>query len=114
MPNVVSAIKEISAERQKVEAELKSKLAGYDMALAALRAVNTVCETCEGKGKVLRSRACAEDDRPDPADPNDWETCPTCHGTGAALHKREMTNPAAELLHSNQRGGIKLGDLEFR
>lgn len=86
---------------------------GYEIALASMRAINTTCEKCEGRGKVLRTRACAEDDRPDPTDPNDWETCPACHGTGGVAKPKNIEN-LAEILHPTEKGGIRLGDLQFR
>jgi len=62
----------------------KDIINALDVALEELRMRNTVCEKCKGDGKVLRSRMCAEDDSPDPNDPNDWITCPECRGTGEA------------------------------
>lgn len=50
--------------------------------LEDLKKKNTLCLKCFGKGKVLRSRSCAEDDRPDPDDPNDYIRCDRCHGSG--------------------------------
>lgn len=41
-----------------------------------------LCPACHGAGKILRSRACAEDDPPDPDDPNDYEPCRLCQGLG--------------------------------
>lgn len=41
-----------------------------------------LCPVCHGAGKVLRSRACAEDDPPDPDDPTDYEPCVLCQGLG--------------------------------
>lgn len=71
-------------ELRKEKAEYKSKLIGIDTAILAVQRINTVCEKCEGKG-----RACAEDDRPDPNDPNDWITCPECHGSGGVTQQRK-------------------------
>jgi len=62
----------------------KDIINALDVALEELRKQNTVCEKCQGDGKVLRTRMCTEDDRPDPNDPNDWITCPECRGTGEA------------------------------
>ena len=64
MPNLVAALKELRKEKADLEAEYKSKLIGIDTAILAVQRINTVCEKCEGKGKILRTRACAEDDRP--------------------------------------------------
>lgn len=50
--------------------------------LELLKKKNTLCLKCFGKGKVLRSRACAEDDRPDPDDPSDYIRCDRCNGSG--------------------------------
>lgn len=113
MANLVQPIKKILAEKAALEQEYKAKMAGYDIALSALKTANTVCLTCEGTGKILKGANLAEE-TVDPQDPNSWVPCPACHGTGGVITERKMNNPAEELLHSNQRGGIKLGDLEFR
>ncbi len=86
--NLVPAIREIEAQIREMEADFKVKLKPYQESLNALRKINQACENCEGAGKILRSRSCAEDDRPDPNDPTDWNTCPVCHGTGCATTKR--------------------------
>lgn len=82
--NLVPAIREIEAQIGKINREYKEKLAPYEESLAKLREINTACEVCGGEGKILRSRACAEDDRPDPNDPGDWVKCRKCLGTGLA------------------------------
>lgn len=82
--NLVPAIIEIEAQIRKIEAEYNKKLQPYKNSLEQLRKINTACERCKGIGKVLRSRACAEDDPPDPNDPRDWNKCDVCHGTGLA------------------------------
>lgn len=115
MPNLVAALKELRKEK----AEYKSKLIGIDTAILAVQRINTVCEKCEGKGKVLRSRACAEDDRPDPNDPNDWITCPDCHGSGHAITERERkiaeeTARGSIVKYDEQERGLKIGDFQFR
>lgn len=112
MPNLVAALKELRKEKADLETEYKSKMIGIETAILAVQRINTVCEKCEGKGKVLRSRACAEDDRPDPNDPSDWVTCPECNGTGGAVKPREVIprNPFVE----QQEKGVKIGDLQFR
>lgn len=79
--NLLPAIRALEAEVSDLELECKKKLAPYKDSLEALRKLNTACERCDGKGKVLRTRACAEDYRPDPNDPADWRTCNVCHGT---------------------------------
>lgn len=119
MPNLVAALKELRKEKADLEAEYKSKLIGIDTAILAVQRINTVCEKCEGKGKVLRSRACAEDDRPDPNDPNDWITCPDCHGSGHAITERERklaeeTARGSIVKYDEQERGLKIGDFQFR
>lgn len=80
--NLVPAIREIEAQISAIEAEFSTKLKPYKESLSALRKINQACEKCCGEGRVLRSRACAEDDRPDPNDPGDYNICSVCHGTG--------------------------------
>lgn len=80
--NLVPAIKAIEEEIAKIRLEYEGKLAPYYDSLTELRKINTACENCSGTGKVLRSCACAEDDAPNPDDPEDWEECPLCWGTG--------------------------------
>lgn len=80
--NLVPAIKAIEGEIRQLKAEYQAKLRPYEDSLKQLQEINTACLKCYGKGKVLRSRACAEDDAPDPNDPRDWNVCDECHGTG--------------------------------
>ena len=80
--NLVPAIREIEAQIRDITADFEAKIKPYKDSLSALRKVNQACERCCGEGRVLRSRACAEDDPPDPDDPNDYNACPVCHGTG--------------------------------
>lgn len=87
--NLVPAIREVEAQIRQLTAEFEKKVKPYNDSLVALRKVNTACERCEGTGKVLRSRACAEDDRPDPDNPSDWNTCPVCHSSGVAIYAEE-------------------------
>jgi len=87
--NLVPAIRQIEEQISEIEWEYKAKAKPYHDSLQALRKLNTACEKCEGKGKVLRSRACAEDDRPDPNDPRDYIKCDACGGTGIADYARE-------------------------
>lgn len=82
-------IREVESQINQLEAEFKAKVKPYYDSLNALRKINTACEKCGGYGKVLRSRACAEDDRPDPDDPRDWNTCPVCNGSGMTKHESE-------------------------
>lgn len=118
MANLVQPLSELRKERAKVKADLEAKLKGYDIAIAALEALNDTCEKCGGSGKVLRSRACAEDDRPDPNNPNDWVTCAVCGGTGKVAHKRNFTvadtAPHVETVRRFLDGGETIGDFQFR
>lgn len=82
MLNLVPAIRSIEEQISTLEYEYKNKIAPYEASLKELRKINEACENCCGKGKVLRSRACAEDDAPDPNDPSDWNMCPECNGSG--------------------------------
>lgn len=82
--NLVPAIRAIRAEIEKVYAEYVETVKPLEEGLEHLLTLNDVCEACEGKGKVLRHRVCAEDDRPDPNDPRDYLVCPLCKGTGKA------------------------------
>lgn len=82
--NLVPAIKEIEKIISDIKADYDKKIKPYQDSLEHLRQINTACEFCNGEGKVLRSRACAEDDRPDPNDPRDWLMCSYCHGTGSS------------------------------
>ena len=82
--NLVPAIKAIQAEMDKLFKEYRETVKPYEDSLRELLKLNTACENCGGSGKVLRSRACAEDDRPDPNDPKDYVKCQYCGGTGKA------------------------------
>lgn len=94
MLNLVPAIKSIEAEIQKIKAEYRRKIEPYETSINELRKLNEACERCNGKGKILRSRACAEDDRPDPRNPSDWETCLECKGSGRAKTPEEKESDA--------------------
>ncbi len=87
MLNLVPAIREVEAQIHKLEYGFEAKIKPYRESLKALRKINEACERCNGEGKVLRSRACAEDDTPDPNDPRDWNTCHDCNGTGLSNYK---------------------------
>lgn len=80
--NVVPAIKAIEDQISEINHRYRQEVAPYEASLKELRKINEACENCYGEGKVLRTRACAEDDRPDPDDPSDYIICPCCHGTG--------------------------------
>lgn len=85
--NLVPAIKAIEEEIRKLEKEFETKVKPYKESLAALEAINTACKYCCGKGRVLRARACAEDDRPDPHNPDDYVNCTACNGTGRKVEQ---------------------------
>jgi len=87
MLNLVPAIRSVESEISDIKAEYREKIRPYEQSLEYLREINEACERCCGEGKVLRSRSCAEDDRPDPNDPTDWNTCPECCGTGKKKKK---------------------------
>lgn len=89
--NLVPAIRQIEEQISEIESEYKIKAKPYHDSLKALRKLNTACEKCAGKGKVLRRRACAEDDRPDPTDPRDYIKCDACGGSGLANYAEEET-----------------------
>lgn len=80
--NLVPAIREVEHQIRMLEFEHEEKLKPYRDSLKSLREINQACEECNGEGMVLRSRACAEDDPPDPDDPRDYNVCSACHGTG--------------------------------
>ena len=80
--NLVPAIRELEAEVRQIEAEYRKELEPLTTSIAQLRKLNTACEKCCGNGRVLRSRTCAEDDRPDPDDPTDYIMCDRCFGSG--------------------------------
>lgn len=82
--NLVPAIQEMENAIGRLKHEYEIQIKELQNGLKALRQLNTVCEKCDGKGTILRSRACAEDDRPDPNDPTDWRKCSECHGSGKA------------------------------
>ena len=84
--NLVPAIKALEGQIKELRSEYLEKVIPYEDSLRQLRKINMACEKCEGAGKVLRYRACAEDDRPDPNDPRDYVTCNACGGTGLVLH----------------------------
>lgn len=80
--NLLPALEEMRRQIQKVKSEKDMELHELEQGLDALKKLNTYCESCGGVGKTLRSRACAEDDRPDENDPRDWRKCNYCGGTG--------------------------------
>lgn len=86
--NLVPAIKAIEKEINKLNTEHNKKIKPYIDSLMQLREINTACELCYGKGKILRKRSCAEDDKPNPEDPRDYVICPSCGGNGLHLRDR--------------------------
>lgn len=80
--NLVEAIRTVKNQIAEMEREFERTVAPYKNGLAALIEMNTVCTECGGTGRTLRSRVCAEDDRPDPNDPTDYVRCKRCHGSG--------------------------------
>lgn len=90
--NLVPAIREIETQIRNLAAEFEAKVKPYRDSLNTLRMVNQACEKCCGEGRILRNRACAEDDRPDPNDPRDYISCPVCHGTGRSTPSENNTN----------------------
>lgn len=90
--NLVPAIKEMEKTIREITADYETKIKELVDGLAVLRKINTTCEKCNGEGKYLRSRTCAEDDRPDPNDPADYRECNDCNGTGKAKYKEVKLN----------------------
>lgn len=80
--NLIPAIEALKEERRKKVEEFEKQMAVMDAAISAVGKANQACTFCNGKGWRLRSRVCAEDDRPDPDDPRDRVTCKACRGTG--------------------------------
>lgn len=87
--NLIPAINEMRKEIVEARSQLERKVYDLEQGLKALKKLNTYCEECGGEGKKLRSRACAEDDRPNPDDPRDWLKCNFCHGTGRVKPKED-------------------------
>jgi len=84
--NLIPAIRQMEKEISDREHTFRKEIQELKDGLKALRKINTVCEKCNGKGKYLRPRACAEDDRPNPDDPTDYLKCSKCNGTGKVKH----------------------------
>lgn len=82
--NLVAAIRAFEEKIDEIDRKHLEQRRRYNEILDELRKLNTACEVCEGKGKYLRKRSCAEDDRPDPNNPSDWITCRSCRGTGVS------------------------------
>ena len=80
--NLVPTIRTIEAQIREMEREFEKQITPFKESLVVLRKINTTCEYCAGSGKVLRTRVCAEDDRPDPNIPGDWHKCIHCNGSG--------------------------------
>ena len=90
MINLVPAIHEIEKIIAVRKSQFMKEIEPYQQSLESLRKINEACEVCGGAGKKLRSRSCAEDERPDPNDPKDWEKCQFCGGTGVKKQKEEI------------------------
>lgn len=74
----------------ELEQRYNKKINHIQIVQEKLREINQACEYCNGTGRVLRNRSCAEDDRPDPNDLSDYIKCRGCNGTGLAhQNKRE-------------------------
>lgn len=82
MINLLDAMDTIQQKKLLLKRETEEKIKAFDEAYLVLWNINEACPHCKGKGKKLRSRSCAEDYRPDPNDPSDWETCKLCGGSG--------------------------------
>lgn len=82
MLNLVDAIIELNKKIGQKRMAFNIEIGRMEDAVEYLKELNEACIACNGKGKILRTRSCAEDDRPDPDDPRDWVVCPACHGTG--------------------------------
>lgn len=89
MLNLIEPMNEIKRRRSSFESEAKHKFEAFDEAYRILEDMNEACFHCNGQGKRLRSRSCAEDDAPDPNDPRDWLVCTWCGGSGRKRGKRE-------------------------
>ena len=100
MLNMLPAMKELDKKREALTIAYQKQMDAYNAAYKVLFDLNEACPHCDGAGKKLRSRACAEDDRPDPNDPNDWETCIHCGGSGRARKEQD-------------KGGEPMGDYKF-
>ncbi|HBN04362.1 MAG TPA: hypothetical protein DD434_01040 [Bacteroidales bacterium] len=78
--NLVPAINEMENVINKIKNEYEGKLNELTSGLKVLRKLNTVCERCNGTGKIKKPHTCAEDD-------DDYDiTCPVCHGSGKAKY----------------------------
>lgn len=89
MLNFVEPMKEIKRRREAYAKEAEEKLKVFDEAYKVLFDMNEACPNCDGQGKKLRSRACAEDDAPDPNDPRDWNVCTWCGGSGRVTKEKK-------------------------
>lgn len=92
MLNLLPAMREIDKKRDAAQREFDIKMGSLNEAYKVLFDLNEACPHCDGKGKKLRQRACAEDDRPNPNDPTDWETCQHCRGTGKIIKRVNRTD----------------------
>lgn len=109
--NLVPAIKAIEEQVNEMENKFQREIMPYRDSLAQLRKLNTVCEHCSGKGKVLRPRACSEDYRPDPDDPTDWIPCVQCKGTGKNQMRRSIGLKVLSICGGLETGLLALKEL---
>jgi hypothetical protein len=72
--NLVSLIRDIEGQISERRIAYKKSIAPLEDALKAMRAINTACEKCGGKGSYFY-RSCAEDD-------GMVINCRDCNGTG--------------------------------
>lgn len=82
MINLIPTLRTLKAQRDERAIEFDRQLAALDAVIIAIGKVNEACTECDGKGWRLRPRACAEDDRSDPNDPDDRIPCEACNCTG--------------------------------
>lgn len=83
---VIKQLKETIAQHTETH---EAVIFVYKNALHELRKINDTCERCEGTGRILKPRACAEDDRTE-------ITCHCCNGTGCS--RPDSTAPSTNLL----------------
>lgn len=90
MLNLISSIHELENKKQKIIEQCRQDVEEIDKAIEIVKKMNEACLDCRGKGWRLREMACAEDDRPNPEDPNDRIKCRSCNGTGFRVyHNKE-------------------------
>lgn len=75
-------IEALKVKENPIKNKYEPQITELKRILLSLKSNNEVCEQCKGKGKILRSRVCVEDDSVDLNDPNNWETRDMCRGSG--------------------------------